>query len=231
MPLLQSLTPRQVQLLASQQGGPGGYYDGRSAHAAVCNSGGAGTVREVALPYLFDSRDNARRERERADWCVRLAEGWVAGGAYSVASRPRLQGRRCGGCGGCTAACRLPDLPRLLLHSPPQPCCPPLRSYAVLLEEEGLRPQNACDWPSWQVGPCQGMVHLACAEHAAQQAQQAQQHAPEGSQPPTAPPSFLLAVGAARRGAAPRRARLFPRHRSLISVGCARRGASRQIQL
>ena len=66
----QSLTPRQVQLLAASGGGGG--YEHRASPGAVqssvCNSGGCGTVREIDPPYMYNSRDASRRERERADW-------------------------------------------------------------------------------------------------------------------------------------------------------------------
>lgn len=57
-------------MLASM--GSGGAYDVRASPGAVqstvCNSGGCGTVREIEPPYLYNSRDASRRERERADW-------------------------------------------------------------------------------------------------------------------------------------------------------------------
>ncbi|PRW45249.1 low-CO2 inducible [Chlorella sorokiniana] len=96
-----SLTPRQVQMLASM--GSGGAYEVRASPGAVqssvCNSGGCGTVREIDPPYLYNSRDASRRERERAD------------------------------------------------------------CYVSLLEDEGLHPQVACAWPSWQSGLRAGAPH------------------------------------------------------------------------
>lgn len=64
-----SLTPRQVQLLASAQlqGGGGGYGGRGYGLEAVCNSGGSGTLREIDPPYEYNSRDQAQREREKAD--------------------------------------------------------------------------------------------------------------------------------------------------------------------
>lgn len=82
-PLLQqSLTPRQVQLLASaqQHGGGAGYGYGRGyGPEAVCNSGGTGTLREIDPPYSFNSREQAQRERAKADTCVGSG-GCAAGG-------------------------------------------------------------------------------------------------------------------------------------------------------
>ena len=90
---LQSLTPRQTRLLAlsgdgSQGGrsmGGGGGLSSASAAAdqsdVVCNSGGAFTLREIDPPYLYNSRDVRRREKDRAARCV--VGGGGGGGAGS----------------------------------------------------------------------------------------------------------------------------------------------------
>jgi hypothetical protein len=67
---VQSLTPRQIRLLAGA--GPGGH----AAHPApgqeedaVCNSAGNTTVREIEPPYMFNSRPARRRMKDRlARW-------------------------------------------------------------------------------------------------------------------------------------------------------------------
>lgn len=141
----QSLTPRQVQLLAAGAGaGPGG-YDARwspcgGSHDVVCNSGGNGTVREVEPPYLYNSRDMSRQERERADWCAgrgssRLGSGRAAGSGVAQGCRQAAAAGP-GRCDACQAQAKLARLRQcggaraaLLL----QPPCAPLPAHLLQL--------------------------------------------------------------------------------------------------
>jgi hypothetical protein len=86
-----SLTPRQIRILADKGDGDNGGR-GRDNEHTVCNSGGTTTVREIDPPYLYNSREARRRQRER------------------------------------------------------------MATYAQLIDEEGLQPENTCPWPSWQSG-------------------------------------------------------------------------------
>ncbi len=65
-PLPQSLTPRQVGLLA-RAGERGPSAAQAREEEAACNLGGPGTLREQDPPYPFSSREMKRRQRERAD--------------------------------------------------------------------------------------------------------------------------------------------------------------------
>lgn len=61
-----SLSPRQTRLLArARERGEGG--GGGEAADVVCNSGGPGTLLEIDAPYLYNSKEQRRREKERAD--------------------------------------------------------------------------------------------------------------------------------------------------------------------
>lgn len=65
-PHAQSLSPRQTRLLArARERGEGG--GGGEAADVVCNSGGPGTLLEIDAPYLYNSKEQRRREKERAD--------------------------------------------------------------------------------------------------------------------------------------------------------------------
>ena len=67
----QSLTPRQIRLLAQQGEGGSGRSARWSDHEVVCNSAGSTTIREIDPPYnqYSYSQDQRRREQERADRC------------------------------------------------------------------------------------------------------------------------------------------------------------------
>ncbi len=60
-----SLTPRQIRILSGKA--EGGDARARGADDIVCNTAGSSTLREIDPPYLYNSRDIRRRQRERAD--------------------------------------------------------------------------------------------------------------------------------------------------------------------
>lgn len=68
---VQSLTPRQVRLLASKGDGAGGARS-HGIDDAICNSGGASTVREIDPPYLYNSRSLRERQKARAQSYAQL---------------------------------------------------------------------------------------------------------------------------------------------------------------
>lgn len=66
----QSLTPRQIRLLAQQGEGGSGRSARWSDHEVVCNSAGSTTIREIDPPYnQYSYSQDQRREQERADRC------------------------------------------------------------------------------------------------------------------------------------------------------------------
>ncbi|KAL4520247.1 hypothetical protein Ndes2526B_g01226 [Nannochloris sp. 'desiccata'] len=60
-----SLTPRQVRILAGKS--EGGDARSRGADDVVCNSAGTSTLREIDPPYLYNSRDIRKRQKERVE--------------------------------------------------------------------------------------------------------------------------------------------------------------------
>jgi hypothetical protein len=63
---LQALTPRQVRLLASA---PDAHYDisPLQAEDAVCNSAGNSVLREIDPPYMYNSRQARRKNKEKLE--------------------------------------------------------------------------------------------------------------------------------------------------------------------
>lgn len=60
-----SLTPRQIRILSAKaESGADGRDRGPDV---ICNSGGSSTLREIDPPYLYNSRETRRRQRERAE--------------------------------------------------------------------------------------------------------------------------------------------------------------------
>jgi len=60
-----SLTPRQVRILSGTS--DGGAARSHDTDDVVCNSAGNSTVREIDPPYLYNSRDVRRRQKERVE--------------------------------------------------------------------------------------------------------------------------------------------------------------------
>ena len=60
-----SLTPRQIRILAGKS--EGSDPRSRGLDDVVCNNAGSSTVREIDPPYLYNSREIRRRQKERAE--------------------------------------------------------------------------------------------------------------------------------------------------------------------
>ncbi|GAB4813693.1 hypothetical protein N2152v2_000739 [Parachlorella kessleri] len=84
---LPGLTPRQIRLLASA---PDAHQPSPSAAAeAVCNSGGASTLREIDPPYMYSSKEARRRAKSRMESFARLASAAPAAPAQQPVAPPK----------------------------------------------------------------------------------------------------------------------------------------------